>query len=71
MMLAEGLKQNWIDWPEGALDSTPGYIMIVSDGDDFKMTPAGTNWAAALKKFETATKKEKGILMHSNKSWQR
>jgi hypothetical protein len=29
MMLAEGIKQNWIDWPEGALDSSNGYIMIL------------------------------------------
>jgi len=33
------------------------------------MTSAGTNWAAALKKFEAATKEAKGILLHSNKSW--
>jgi len=30
MMLAEGIKQNWIDWPEGALDSSKGYIMILA-----------------------------------------
>lgn len=29
MMLAEGIKQNWIDWPEGALDQSNGYIMIL------------------------------------------
>ena len=37
------------------------------------MKPVGTNWAAALKKFENATKdgKAKGVLLHSNRSWQR
>jgi hypothetical protein len=44
--------------------------MIIQSGDDkFEMTNVGTNWAAALKKFDTATKDGKGILLHSNRSW--
>jgi hypothetical protein len=44
-------------------------MIIQSGGEKFEMTAAGTNWAAALKKFETATKDGKGILLHSNRSW--
>jgi hypothetical protein len=107
MMIAEGLKQKIIAWPEPFKEN--GYHMITftkpkpkpkkkDDEDDDKkdkekdkdkkkkddeevemtkpvieVTFLGTNWPAALKKFENATKDDftEGIVLHSNLNWQR